>query len=73
MLTRAEHFALARGRALDCLARGELANAAAGFAADLRDHAETRPIAPSRLPELPLAAIGTEDVKAVQRWIDGFR
>jgi hypothetical protein len=73
MLTRAEHLALARGRALDCLARGELAHAAVGFASDMRAHPETAPLAPWSLVGLPLDAIGAEDVEGVQRWIEGFR
>jgi hypothetical protein len=69
-MTRAEHLAWAKARALEYVEIGELPNAVASMGSDLGKHPETRRD-PSLLM-LGVIAAAKGDREEVRRWIEGF-
>ena len=67
-MTRDEHLAWCKQRALEYLDRGELENAVASMASDLGKHPELQ-----REPLLLGAMHAAGDHDGVRRWITGFR
>ena len=70
-MTRDEHMAWAKGRALEYVERGELLNAVTSMASDLSKHDEIKAHPALALLGGMYAVDG--DAAAVRRWIDGFR
>jgi hypothetical protein len=73
-MTRTEHLDWCKQRALDCVDRGDLANALASMASDMRKHEETD----NKTTFMLLAMEGTRCVMAndaggMRRLIEGFR
>lgn len=69
-MTRVEHMAWCKERAIDYLDRGEITNAIASMVSDLGKHDET---ARSRaVAVMTLLAIDSRDREQVRKWIDGF-
>ncbi len=72
-MTRAEHLAWAKSRALELVDAGELHQAVASMISDLSKHAGTMPSGPAA--GIVMAA-GIMDVDsgpdAVRHWIEGF-
>ena len=71
MMTRAEHIAWAKQRALQELDAGDLSNAVASITSDLTKHEETRAMA-AAVGEDGLVAALTGAAAAVRRWIEGI-
>jgi hypothetical protein len=74
-MTRDEHIAWAKTRALEYLDRGDIDSAVASMGSDLTKHDETRKLVAGRNPLMMVgmfyAARG--DRAAVKRWIEGFQ
>lgn len=70
-LTRSEHLAWAKRRALEYVERGELDNAIASLLSDLQKHEETQT---STGPLLLMMGVTEKErgPDAVRRWIEGF-
>jgi hypothetical protein len=71
-MTRDEHLAWCKKRALEYLDRGELENAVASMGSDLRQHAEFIGIVDKLMP-LALHYVINHDSDGARRWIVGFR
>jgi hypothetical protein len=73
-MTRAEHLAWCKERALAYVARGELVNAVASMASDLNKHSETRDESRARDALILIGALAAaeHDAGGVTRWIEGF-
>lgn len=72
-MTRDEHLAWCKERALDYVDIGELGNAVASMGSDLNKHEDTRNPANDGLLMLGLMYVMDNDAAAVRRWIEGFR
>jgi hypothetical protein len=72
-VTRDEHLAWCKRRALEYAAAGDLANAVANMAADLKKHPDTDNPALNGLTMIGMMYVSDADKAAVQRWIEGFR
>jgi len=70
-MTRAEHMAWAKQRALEYVERGDLTNAVASMGSDLEKHAETADSASAFLMMAGMLEI-KNGAQAVRRWIEGF-
>lgn len=70
-MTRDEHLAWCKKRALEYLDRGDLLNAVTSMGSDLQKHPELRCNAFLLMAGALDAQNG--DVPAVRRWIEGFR
>lgn len=70
-MTRDEHLAWCKERALEYLERGELADAVASMGSDLGKHSETQ--CPPALLMVGALAAADHDEKGVYEWIEGFR
>jgi hypothetical protein len=70
-MTRAEHLAWAKERALEYVDRGELVLAQASLISDLGKHPETGAI-PLEAERDGLAAVLSGDPAQVRQWIAGF-
>jgi len=69
--TWAEHLAWCKVRALEYVERGDMLNAVASMASDLRKHPEAP--GPVVLATLTVAASrGPQDAGTVRRWIEGW-
>jgi hypothetical protein len=69
-MTRAEHLAWAKQRALEFVDRGELLDAIASILSDLYKHPETeRSVAMGAMVAI---TVNRRDADAVRRFIDGF-
>lgn len=68
-MTREEHLASCKRRALEYLDRGELTNAVASMVSDMRDIETVSPA----LMVVGAMAANNRDVAAVRRWIEGFK
>jgi hypothetical protein len=73
-VTRAEHLAWCKKRALAYVARGELVNAVASMASDLNKHPETRDESRARDGLILIGAMAAAEHNSgqVARWIVGF-
>jgi hypothetical protein len=72
IMTRAEHLAWCKERALEYCKRGELTNAMASMASDLRKHEETAKH-PGIMLGMSLMIIGDLNTsEKMRRFIDGF-
>lgn len=69
-MTRIEHIAWCKSRALEYVDRGDLTNAVASMGSDLTKHDETLGTA-SMLTMLGIYAI-KDGPEAVRKWINGF-
>ena len=68
-MTRDEHLAWAKARALEYWAEGDLANAVASMASDLSKHSELAFAANVSI----VLYVQESDREGVKRWIEGFR
>ena len=71
-MTRDEHLAWAKKRALEYLDAGDLTNALSSMGSDLSKHDELRGIG-AKMADLGLIAFINRDAVAMRRWIEGFR
>lgn len=71
MITRAEHLAWCKERALKYLDAGEISDAFASMGSDMRKHPETA-ILNDHLLRLGLMYCWTKDAQGMRRWIEGF-
>lgn len=73
MMTRAEHLAWCKERALEYVDAGDLANAVASMGSDLQKHPETGNTSSlAYLLRLGMMYYDQGDPAAVRRWINGF-
>jgi hypothetical protein len=70
-MTRDEHMAWCKARALEYVDRGELVDAVASMGSDLGKHPETKPS--DGLLFIGMFAAADHDTAGVRRWIEGFR
>lgn len=70
-MTRAEHLALAKTRALDYVEAGDLAGAVASMISDLGKHEELRSI-DLELLRGGTAAVMSRDPERVRCWVEGI-
>lgn len=70
-MTREEHVAWCKKRALEYLDRGEVLEAVASMGSDLSKHPETR--CSLLLLQLGMKTAIDQDATAARRWIEGFR
>ena len=70
-MSREEHLALCKRRALEYLDAGDAQNAVTSMMSDMSKHPET-PMADS-LSRVALLYLINGDDAAVRRWIEGFR
>lgn len=73
MMTRDEHLAWAKTRALEYVAMGDLPNALASMSSDLNKHPETH----SEATDMLIANVGvlyvtTHNTSGMRRFIEGF-
>jgi hypothetical protein len=74
-MTRSQHLAWSKQRALEYVERGELANAIASMISDLGKHPETAKSVLAGAIIAPLESTDAGDsrhVYAVRKWIEGF-
>jgi hypothetical protein len=72
-LTRDEHLALCKRRALEHVDPGNLSHAVANMASDLKTHPDTDNPALNGLATIGMMYATDGDKAAVQRWIERFR
>lgn len=70
-MTREEHLAWCKERALEYWRAGDLQNAVASMGSDLGKHPETQPA--TSLLALGMMFLIRQDAKGVHDWIVGFR
>lgn len=71
-MTREEHLAWAKQRALECVDRGDLANAVASMASDLNKHEAFQGHAYQTLAALGISYVMSNDTAGVRHWMEGF-
>jgi hypothetical protein len=71
-MTRDEHLAWAKARALRYVDEGELQNAVVSMGSDLNKHAELTYATNGMLLQLGLLYVRHGDTAGVRRWIEGF-
>ena len=71
-MTRAEHLAWAKRRALEYVDAGELANGVASMISDLKKHPELEDHAGIMLGTMYLAGGMMRTLEEVRKWIEGF-
>ena len=72
-MTRDEHLAWCKRRALEYVATGDLTHAVASMASDLKTHLDTDNPALAGLVMIGMMYVTDGDKAAVQRWIERFR
>jgi hypothetical protein len=72
-VTRNEHLAWCKSRALEYVDADDLAYAVASMASDLKKHPDTDNPALNGLVMIGMMYVTDGDKTAVQRWIEGFR
>ena len=72
-MTRDEHLAWCKRRALEYVAAGDLAHAVASMASDLKTHPDTDNPALNGLVMIGMVYVTDGDEAAVRRWIERFR
>lgn len=70
MVTREEHIAWCKKRALEYLDRNDLVNACSSMSSDLGKNPETK--CDPLLAMLGMMAVRDNDPAALRRWIEGF-
>jgi hypothetical protein len=70
-MTREEHLAWCKQRALEYLNKGDVKNAIASMGSDLGKHPETA--ANVHLMSLGMLYVMQRDIHGAKRWIEGFR
>jgi hypothetical protein len=71
-LTRDEHLAWCKRRALESVDAGDLTNAVGNMASDLKTHPDTDNPALNGLATIGMMYVMDGDKAAVQRWIERF-
>lgn len=71
-MTRAEHLAWAKERALRYVDEGDLAGGLASMGSDLRKHPELVRSAAPELMMIGLLSVAAGDAAGVRRFIEGF-
>jgi hypothetical protein len=71
MISREEHLAWCKARALEYVHEGDLADAVASMISDMGKHPETE--VSFVLVQLGMLYVTQHDDDAVRRWIEGFR
>jgi hypothetical protein len=72
-LTRDEHLAWCKRRALEYVNAGDLTHAVASMASDLKTHPDTDNPALNGLIMIAMMYVMDADKAAVKRWVEGFR
>jgi hypothetical protein len=72
-LTRNQHLAWCKRRALEHLSANDLRQAVAGMASDLKTHPDTDNPALNGLAMMGMMYVSDGDNTAVQHWIERFR
>ena len=72
-MTRDEHLAWCKRRALEYVDAGDLTHAVASMASDLKTHPDTDNPALNGLAMIGMMYVTDGDKAAVQRWIERFR
>jgi hypothetical protein len=71
-MTRDEHLAFCKARALEYLDAGDLGNALASMGSDLSKHPETQNVGLERMA-LGMRYAIDGDAAGLRRWVEGFR
>ena len=71
-MTREEHLAWCKKRALEYLDKGDVENAIASMMSDMQKHDETKLISGSMLSAMGLVIVISRDPQAARRYIEGF-
>jgi hypothetical protein len=72
-MTRKEHLAWCKQRALDYLDRGDLHNALSSMISDMQKHPENRrALQGGFLPMVGMLAVREHDATKLRYWIEGF-
>ena len=71
-MTRKEHLAWCKQRALAYLDRGDLENALASLMSDMQKHPENRSAVQGFLPMVGMLAVREHDATKLRYWIEGF-
>jgi hypothetical protein len=72
-MTREEHLAWCKERALEYVNAGDITNAVASMASDLGKHPETRDHSGIMLGLMLQMSGNLRDPQEARRWIEGFR
>ena len=72
-VTRDEHLAWCKRRALEYVDAGDLTNAVANMGSELKQHPDTDNPALNGLVTIGMMYVTDGDNSAVRRWIEGFR
>ena len=72
-MTRDQHLAWCKRRALEYVGAGDLGQAVAGMASDLKTHPDTDNPALNGLAIIGMMYVTDGDKAAVQHWIERFR
>ncbi len=72
-MTRDEHLASCKRRALEYVDAGDLTHAVASMASDLKTHPDTDNPALNGLAMIGMMYVRDDNKAAVQRWIESFR
>ena len=71
-MTREEHLAWCKKRALEYLDKGDVENAIASMMSDMQKHDETKLASGSILSAMGLVIVMSRDPQAARRYIEGF-
>lgn len=71
-MTREEHLAWCKKRALEYLDKGDVENAIASMMSDMQKHDETKLISGSMLSAMGLTIAMTRNPQDARRYIEGF-
>lgn len=71
-MTREEHLAWCKKRALEYLDKGDVENAIASMMSDMQKHDETKLISGSMLSAMGLRIAMTRNPQDARRYIEGF-
>jgi hypothetical protein len=71
-MTRIEHLAWCKQRALEYLDRGDLTNALSSMMSDMRKHPENAGAIQGMLPMVGMLAVQQHDREGLRYWIEGF-
>jgi hypothetical protein len=72
MITRAEHVAWCKERALEYVEMGDLGQAVASMVSDMNKHPATLASTAAFMGQVGLVAAMRGDADGVRRWIEGF-
>lgn len=71
-MTRAEHMAFCKQRALEYIEHGDVKNAITSMFSDLGKHTETKDIVKGPLLQLGMMYTMNHDIPGARRFIEGF-